>query len=81
MTDVQSHVYEDKELFIEDKFKKIMSKSRLNQLVTFIITIMGIILLYLGGEFNIPMLSLSALIVLIIGFVFMIITSRSIFNG
>ena len=81
MTDVQSRVYEDKELFIEDKFKNIMSKSRLNQLVTFIITIIGIILLYLGGEFNIPMLSLSALIVLIIGFVFMIITSRSIFNG
>jgi hypothetical protein len=58
-----------------------MNKSRLNQILTFIIAIIGIMLLLLGNELNISLLTLLSVIVLLFGFIFMIITSRSIFGG
>ncbi|OGD58461.1 hypothetical protein A3K78_00035 [Candidatus Bathyarchaeota archaeon RBG_13_52_12] len=62
-------------LFTEVNGKNIMDKTRRNQLITFILAITGIVLLYLGTDLHMPTLVLSSFIILVIGFIFMIITS------
>ena len=56
-----------------------MDKTRRNQFITFIISIIGIILLVLGYPES-PWLILLSVIVLVSGFGFMILISHSILN-
>ncbi len=57
------------------------SKRWPQQTVLFAFTATGIILLALGNAYEVPTLEVAALVVLVVGFAYMIITSRSIFRS
>lgn len=57
-----------------------MKKDIKNQMITLVITLLGVLLLAYGYNIYSPLIQLLSLIILIIGFIFMIITSKPFFK-